>query len=236
MTLMSVLIMGLLLGMKHATEADHLAAVATLVTRDKGFGQAMKHGIAWGIGHALTLSLFAGAFLAFGSRIPEAAARWLELIVGIMLIALGMDVLIRLARQRVHFHVHAHDNGIRHVHAHSHAGEGKHTLSAHRHAHGPRLPLRAVTVGMVHGMAGSAALVLLSLEAVQSPVTGLLYIVLFGVGSIAGMAVLSVAIAVPLRLSATRLTWMHRGLTMSVGGASCLFGLLLIHQMALTLS
>lgn len=224
MTLFTFLFLGLLLGMKHAIEADHLAAVATLVTGNKTVGQAVRHGVAWGIGHTLTLSLFAGAVLAFGTRMPEPVARWLELAVGVMLVALGADVLIRLARQRVHFHVHTHEDGIEHFHAHSHAGEGPHALSPHRHPHRPLLPLRAATVGMMHGMAGSAALVILSLEAVQSPATGILYIALFGIGSMAGMAILSAVIAIPLRYSANRLNRLHGVLTVVVGATSCLLG------------
>src|SRR5688572_5530508 len=101
MTSFSILLMGLLLGMKHATDADHLAAVATLVTRDKTLGQAVRHGVAWGIGHTIVLSIFAGAVLALGAQIPEPVARWLELLVGIMLLALGIDMIVRLMRRRV---------------------------------------------------------------------------------------------------------------------------------------
>ena len=117
MTSLSILLMGLLLGMKHATEADHLAAVATLVTRDRTLGQAVRHGVAWGIGHTIVLSAFAGAVLALGTQIPESVAGWLELLVGLMLVGLGIDVIVRLARRRVHFHVHEHEDGVRHVHA-----------------------------------------------------------------------------------------------------------------------
>jgi len=230
MSVISVLMLGLLLGMKHATEADHLAAVATLVSRKMSAGQAMRHGIGWGIGHTLTLAVFAGLVLSLGKQVPDPVARWLEFIVGGMLVVLGVDVLLRLARERVHFHVHEHDTGARHVHSHSHAGEGEHRESPHRHTHDRKLPLRAVTVGMIHGMAGSAALVLLSLEAVQSPLMGLLYIALFGVGSIAGMALLSVVIAVPLRLSAERLNRLHHGLTLVVGAFSCAIGIFVMYQ------
>ena len=230
MTSFSILLMGLLLGMKHATDADHLAAVATLVTRDKTLGQAVRHGVAWGIGHTIVLSIFAGAVLALGTQIPEPVARWLELLVGIMLLALGIDVIVRLMRRRVHFHVHEHAGGVRHVHAHSHAGEGAHVLSAHAHEHGRAVPLRSLAVGMVHGMAGSAAMVLLSLEAVQGPWGGVMYIALFGIGSILGMALLSAAIAVPLRLSATRMARLHNGLTVAVGAASCVLGLLVMYR------
>jgi ABC-type nickel/cobalt efflux system permease component RcnA len=225
--------MGLLLGIKHATEADHLAAVATLVTREQSLGRAVKQGIAWGIGHTLTLSIFGGLVLAAGSSISEPLARWLELAVGIMLIALGVDVVRRLRRQRTHFHVHAHDNGVRHVHLHSHAGDGDHAASPHHHSHPSKLPLRATLVGMMHGMAGSAALVLLSVEAVTSPLLGWFYIATFGVGSIAGMAMLSAVIALPLRFSASRLTRLHGALMNAIGAASCGLGLLIVYRQVL---
>jgi hypothetical protein len=233
MTSMSILFVGLLLGMKHATEADHLAAMATLVTRENSLARTLRLGAAWGMGHTLTLMLFGGAVLALGKAIPREMEQALESMVGLMLIALGADVLRRLAKQRVHFHVHRHEPGTAHVHAHSHAGEGAHRLSPHRHSHAPGLPLRAVAVGMMHGMAGSAALVLLSLEAVQSWAMGILYIAMFGIGSIAGMAILSVAICVPLRMSAGRLGRLHNGLTALTGIFSCALGAWMVIEIGL---
>jgi hypothetical protein len=228
MTGLFILFAGFLLGMKHATEADHLAAVATLVTRQHSLAQTVHQGIAWGIGHTLTLMLFGGMVLALGTSIPDHLAQGLELAVGLMLIALGADVLRRLVQRRIHFHVHSHESSVMHVHAHSHVGEGAHRYSLHQHTH--KLPRRALAVGMMHGMAGSAALILLSLGAVQSFVLGLLYIALFGAGSIIGMALLSVAIAVPLRFSAGYLGWLHNGMIALVGGFSCVLGALLVYQ------
>lgn len=234
MTLFFILFTGFMLGMKHATEADHLAAVATLASGRLTLAQTVRQGVAWGVGHTLTLMLFGGIVLALGQSIPPRMERLLELAVALMLIVLGLDVLRRLVQQKVHFHVHEHAPGTRHVHAHSHAGDTPaqnipHRLQAHGHPHG--LPLRALAVGMMHGMAGSAALILLSLEAVQSVGMGFAYIALFGLGSIAGMAVLSMAIAVPLRLStAGRLGWLHNGITMAVGAFSCLLGALIVYR------
>ncbi|MBA2352197.1 MAG: urease accessory protein [Burkholderiales bacterium] len=227
---MSILVIGFLLGLRHATDADHLAAVATLATRQSSLAQTMKQGVAWGIGHTLTLMLFGGVVLALGTAIPERMAQALELGVGLMLVVLGADVLRRLLRRRIHFHLHSHDNGIAHVHAHSHSGEGAHKVSPHRHAHREKPPLRALAIGIMHGMAGSAALVLLSLGAVQSPALGLLYIALFGIGSIAGMALLSVAIAIPLRLSAGHLAWLHNSMTALIGGATCALGAFMVYH------
>ena len=222
---LSILFVGLLLGMKHATEADHLAAVATLATRQTSLAQTLRQGVAWGIGHTLTLLLFAGVVLALGRVISPTLEQALETAVGVMLVVLGADVLRRLVRDRVHFHVHRHASEQAHVHAHSHRGEGPHALSTHRHEHPPaRWPLRALAVGVMHGLAGSAALVVLSLESVPSVGLGLGYIALFGVGSILGMALLSVVMAVPLKLSASYLDRVHRAMSALVGILSTLLG------------
>ena len=165
-TALSILVVGLLLGMKHATEADHLAAVATLATRQGSLGQTLRQGVAWGVGHTLTLMLFGGVVLLLGQAISPDLEQALETAVGVMLVLLGADVLRRLIRDRIHFHVHRHRGDTVHVHAHSHRGEGRHEDSAHRHAHPKRWPIRALAVGMMHGLAGSAALVVLTLETI----------------------------------------------------------------------
>lgn len=236
MTALSILFIGLLLGVQHATEADHLAAVATLATRPADWRQALRQGIGWGLGHTLTLLAFAGVVLALGHVVSPTLERALETAVGAMLVLLGADVLRRLWRECIHFHLHQHrhpqGSGVVHVHAHSHRGEGQHAQSAHRHGHPGRWPLRALAVGMMHGLAGSAALVLLSLQAAPSVPLGLGYIALFGLGSIAGMAVLSVVIALPLRLSARRLTRLHQLMQVSVGLFSCALGAFTIARLA----
>ena len=218
----TILLLGLLLGMRHALDADHLAAVATLATRSRSVGQTMLQGVAWGAGHTLTLLLFGGTVLVLGLVLPERAALALELAVGIMLIALGAEVLYRLWRGRVHFHAHRHADGAAHFHAHAHPGELQHDPDRHQHSHG--FPLRALLVGMVHGMAGSAALILLSLEALRTPAWGLAYIALFGIGSIAGMAALSVVIAIPMRLTSRHLDRAHGRLSALVGLGTVLLG------------
>jgi High-affinity nickel-transport protein len=228
MNLTLILLAGFLLGVKHATEPDHLAAVATLSAGRQTVAQTVRQGVAWGIGHAATLMLFGGLVLALGKAVPPWMAQALEFAVALMLMGLGAEVLVRLKRQKVHFHAHHHAASVLHLHAHSHLDDAStksanHSFQAHGHPHG--LPMRALSVGMMHGMAGSAALILLSLEAVESLGLGLVYIALFGLGSVAGMALLSVAIAVPMRLSASgRLTWLHKGITAAVGIASCLLG------------
>jgi len=231
MTLASILALGFLLGLRHATDADHLAAVATLATRSRSVAQTVLQGVAWGTGHTFTLMLFGGAVLVAGAVVPPRAVLALELAVGVMLVLLGADALFRLRRERVHFHAHRHADGVAHFHAHSHRGEGAaHDPAHHEHTHARGFPARALLVGMVHGMAGSAALVLLSLEALRSPGWGLLYIAIFGLGSILGMAVLSAAIAVPLRLSSRHLSRAYDGLAAAIGLATLMIGCYVVYR------
>ena len=211
-----ILGLGFLLGMQHALEADHIAAVSSIAARRTHLGDIVKHGLTWGLGHTLTLFVFAGAAILLGRAIPEYFARPLETAVGIMLLGLGAHVLWRLWRDRVHFHRHRHDDGTVHFHAHSHAGETvAHVRAVHAHAHGFRW--RTLLVGLMHGMAGSAALVVLAVSQASSPAIGLFYVALFGIGSMIGMGALSTVIAVPLAVSARWLTWANRGLQGAVG-------------------
>src|SRR5882757_7065613 len=211
-----ILGLGFLLGMQHALEADHIAAVSSIAARRSHVGDIVKHGLTWGLGHTLTLFVFAGAAILLGRAIPESLARPLETAVGIMLVGLGAHVLWRLWRDRVHFHRHGHGDGTVHLHAHSHAGETTpHRAIVHSHEHGFRW--RTLLVGLMHGMAGSAALLVLSVSQASSPVVGLGYVALFGIGSMIGMGALSTVIAVPLAASARWLTWANRGLQGAVG-------------------
>ncbi len=241
----TVLLFGLLFGLQHALEADHLAAVATLVTREKDSRRVVRQGAFWGVGHALTSLLFGGAVMVIGVAMPDRWIHALEGAVGAMLVLLGADLLRRMRRERIHFHAHRHplpaDAATRHpdapghpppsnaatphFHAHTHRGESRpHHASHHDHAHRP-IPLRALLVGMVHGLAGSAALVLLTLQKVGSPWVGLLYVLLFGLGSICGMAALSWAISVPMRLGARHLSRAHRWVNAGVAVFSVALGL-----------
>jgi hypothetical protein len=223
MSLTVILGFGLLLGMQHATEADHLAAVAALAGRERSLKHGIFHGIAWGIGHTLMLLLVAGAVGFLGWVISPTVAGNLERVVGAMLILLGLGVARRLWRERIHFHAHLHGAGTTHFHAHSHAGETlPHALSAHKHEH--RLPLRTVAVGMVHGLAGSAALALLASQAMPTAGAMLIYIVVFGIGSIIGMALLSGVLAIPLGLTARHLTRVYRTLNIGVALFSVALG------------
>lgn len=232
--MLSLLFIGFLIGMRHAMEADHVAAVATLATRTDSLGQAIKHGAVWGLGHTITLFLFGSVLILTDSIIPETMASGLEFAVGIMLIVLGTDVVRRMIRDKVHFHTHQHGNGVNHFHAHKHAGETEHNPRNHQHSHKNRLPRRALLVGLMHGMAGSAALILLTLQTVTSAMEGLLYMLLFGAGSIAGMAALSVVIALPLKYSAKELTWLHNGLQFTIGIATTILGVTVAYHTGIT--
>lgn len=218
-----ILGLGFLLGMQHALEADHIAAVSSIAARRTDVGDIVKHGLTWGLGHTLTLFVFAGAAILLGRAIPEHLARPLEAAVGIMLVGLGAHVLWRLWRDRVHFHKHSHGDGMVHIHAHSHAGETvAHARAPHAHGHGFRW--RTLLVGLMHGMAGSAALLVLTVSQAANPVAGLGYVALFGIGSMIGMGALSMVIAVPLAVSARWLTWANRGLQGAVGVVTIAIG------------
>lgn len=215
--MLSLLFLGFLLGLRHALDADHFAAIAAITSRGLNARDAVRYGAAWGLGHTVTLFVFGGIVLLVDGVIPQAFASGLEMAVGVMLIVLGADVLRRSLRARLHYHVHKHDDKSAHFHAHSHQNDGPHEQSEHRHTHVPVLPMRALLVGLMHGMAGTAALVLLTLDQAESLWIGLAYIALFGVGSIVGMAAVSVVISVPLNACAKRLTWLHNGLQGAIG-------------------
>lgn len=232
---LTLLSLGFIIGMRHAMESDHVAAVASIATNAQGVGDTIRQGVFWGMGHTLTLFLFGSVVLLVDTVIPETLATALEFMVGLMLVGLGIDVLRRLLRDRIHFHRHRHVDGTLHWHAHSHAGERGHP-AIHRHGH-TRLsdfPLRALLVGMMHGMAGSAALILLVLQTVNSPLAGLVYIALFGIGSIAGMAALSLVIAMPLRYSATGMSWIHNSLQAAVGIITVVIGSVIVYGIGTT--
>lgn len=207
----TILFLGFIVGMKHAIEADHVAAVASLASNERSWRKIVRHGAVWGVGHTLTLFLFGGAAILAGAAVSESLARAMEFTVGVMLIGLGAHVLYRLARDRIHYHIHRRGDGRIDVHAHSHSDRsGRRVPDRHEHGHPGKLPMRTLLVGMTHGLAGSAALVLLTAASAPSAPLGLLYIAIFGVGSIAGMALLSATISVPM-------TWAAKSLTIGYG-------------------
>ena len=218
--------------MQHALEADHIAAVSSIAARRSHVADIVKHGLTWGLGHTLTLFVFAGAAILLGRAIPQGVAQPIETAVGVMLIGLGGHVLWRLWRDRVHFHQHGHGDGTVHFHAHSHAGETTpHVRAAHAHEH--RFRWRTLLVGLMHGMAGSAALLVLAVTQASSPAVGLGYVALFGIGSMIGMGMLSTVIAVPLAISARSLTWANRALQGAVGLVTVAIGIITVVETVL---
>jgi ABC-type nickel/cobalt efflux system permease component RcnA len=219
-----ILFLGFLLGMRHALEADHVTAVAVLATRGKSFRQAVPLGFMWGLGHTLTLLTFGAVIVVLNTTIPQAYAQIMEALVGLMLVGLGADVLYRPIRKRIHSYVHKHKDGKAHIDA----LEKTHDTSHHRHKFLRGMSARALVVGMMHGLAGSAALVLLTMQTLEPVSSRVIYIVLFGVGSMAGMAVLSAVIAVPVRYVSGSMTWTYNGLSVVLGLFTTGLGLLTI--------
>ena len=223
----SMLAIGFVLGLKHAIEADHIAAVTTIVSQRKSVVGAALVGTLWGVGHTASLVIAGLVVLFLRIEIAEHTAMALEFGVAIMLIGLGTNVLWKVARgARVHAHVHSH-GGVEHTHPHVH--EPAHEQSAGEH-HGYGFLARPLAVGMVHGMAGSAALMLLVLSTVTSPVVGLAYIGVFGVGSIAGMTIMSALVSLPVRLTATRFAHAERAMQCLAGLFGLSFGLYLAYR------
>jgi len=225
----SVLLLGFVIGLQHALEADHVAAVSSLASGETGLRRIMRHGAVWGLGHTLALLGLGGAALLFKATIDGGLALGLEFCVGAMLTGLGAHVLYRLWRERVHFHTHRHFDGTTHFHAHSHQDErGPHGNHEHLHS---RMPWqRTLLVGLMHGFAGSAALVVLTASSLGSTGPGLMFIMIFGLGSIIGMACLSAVIAVPLALTSKSLTRINGALQGTVGAVTIAIGLTVIGQ------
>ncbi|NQU61583.1 MAG: urease accessory protein [Rhodospirillales bacterium] len=229
----SILFLGFFIGMHHALEADHVAVVASVSAGERSVSRVVRHGVVWGIGHTVTLLVVGGGVVLLGAAVPSfisgGLAQGLEAAVGVMLIALGGHVLYRLVRDRIHFHLHRHSGGVSHLHAHSHLGEqARHNPNRHSHEHTSRFPVRTLLVGMMHGMAGSAALLVLTAASIGPSPLGLFYVALFGVGSIIGMAALSVVIAVPLAYTAKSLTWGNWGLQSLVGAGTVILGVVVV--------
>ena len=237
-SLWGVLALGLLIGLQHALEPDHVAAVTSLASGTGSKASIVRQGIAWAVGHAVMLLLVAGSAVSFGLMLSEGLAGWLEFVVGIMLILLGGHVLHRLIRDRIHFHVHRHADGTVHFHAHSHADTDTsekpftevHAGDSHDHEHPANVPWRALAVGLMHGLAGSAALIVLTVASTTDVAAGLLFVIVFGVGSIIGMGALSLAIAVPLGWTSRRLTGLHSMIRGLVGGATIALGVFVMYE------
>jgi ABC-type nickel/cobalt efflux system permease component RcnA len=264
----SLLFLGFFLGMRHATDADHVVAIATIVSRQRTLRGSALIGGAWGVGHTLTILVVGGAIILFGVVIPARVGLAMEFAVGIMLVLLGLLTLTGLGRvirdaagtragRGMPGHGHGHDHvadGYPHDHAHAHGDyvhQHAHAHDAEGHGHREdQTPLaridrrlggltlyhwlRPLVVGIVHGLAGSAAVALLVLAAVRDPVWAMAYLLLFGAGTILGMMLITTALAAPFAFSRTTLPRFNWQLRVASGLISFGFGLLLIYQIGFT--
>jgi high-affinity nickel-transport protein len=248
---LAILAIGFFLGMRHATDPDHVIAVSTIVSRERSIANAGLIGILWGCGHTLTIVAVGAAIILFGLAIPVRIGLTMEFSVGLMLILLGVLNLtgamkrisekLSPAHPRVtgeHAHLHEHDSHM-HFHWHSHAPAAEH--------HGNSLPapsslrrpferlglfhaLRPLFVGIVHGLAGSAAVALLVLSAIRDPNWAVLYLLIFGAGTVAGMMLITAVLALPFSFAGSRFAWLNQGFVTGSGLLSLGFGFFLCYQ------
>ena len=223
LTTTSVLALGFVLGLRHATEADHLAAVSAIVSEKKNIFTASIVGGLWGIGHTISLFLVGLIVIFLKLQISESVESKLEGIVGIMLVLLGANAIYKLAKSdTAHSHAHSHGD-ITHTHPHTHdeaeAEEPHHRLSP-----------RSVLVGVVHSLAGSAALMLMIVPLIPSALVALLYIVIFGVGSIAGMMAMSLLIGLPFHFTSSRFKLLNSGIRVAAGLFSLILGISIVYE------
>ena len=251
-SLLAILALGFMLGMRHATDPDHVVAVTTIVAGHRNVRSAALIGAAWGVGHTLTILLVGSGIILFKWVIPPRLGLGMELAVAIMLIVLGVANLAGtmrwIRRQRrelkqahVHSHVHGHGDYV-HTHPHGHQPE------THPHPD-DATPLaridqrlagvsayrltRPLVVGIVHGLAGSAAVALLVLAAIQTPLRSVLYLLIFGLGTIAGMMLITAAISIPFVLGGGQFLRLQRSLRVASGLISLAFGLVVAYQIGI---
>jgi len=207
----SLLALGFVLGLRHAIEADHLAAISTIVTERRSLLSSLLIGASWGLGHTLALLIAGVGVLLLRYQMTDRMAHGLELGVGMMLVLLGANVLRTVV-----------DRGASHGHDHA-------TVASHSHSEA-WLVARPLLVGMVHGLAGSAPLLLLTLAVVSSPLAAFLYIAVFGVGSMMGMAIMSLLLGLPARLTVEHFARTHLALRGLSGLFSVAIGLFIVYQ------
>jgi high-affinity nickel-transport protein len=251
-SLVAITLLGFLFGMRHATDADHVIAVSTIVSRERSVGSAALIGGFWGVGHTLTIVTVGAGIIIFNLVIPPRLGLTMELAVGIMLVLLGVlnltGVTSRITERLtpavagghthhhthgdyIHDHVHGHEPG---HHGHSEAATPLARLDSRFGRTASRLGwyqvLRPLLVGVVHGLAGSAAVALLVLATIHNPALAVTYLGVFGVGTIAGMMLITAAIAVPTVYAGGRFGRLNGGLAATSGLLSVCFGLFIAYQ------
>jgi high-affinity nickel-transport protein len=251
MPLLSVLLLGFFLGMRHATDPDHVIAVTTIVSRQRSVRAAAWTGVLWGLGHTLTILAVGGAIIVFGSPFPRVGSGWSSPSRSCwscwILTLTGVTRRIQEARAGTshagghedrHVHPHVHGDYV-HSHVHGHAPEAHgHVEEATPQARldctlgqfGAYQILRPLVVGLVHGLAGSAAVALVVLAVIRDPWWAIGYLLVFGVGTIAGMMLITAAVAVPFAVTARRFAWLNRHLATASGLLSLAFGLWMAYQ------
>jgi high-affinity nickel permease len=235
--LLAVLSLGFFLGMRHATDPDHVIAVTTIITRQRSIGGAAAIGAVWGVGHTLTILAVGSGIIVFGWVIPPRLGLSMEWTVGVMLVLLGFMNLRGIIPRSKHVHAHAHEHGDyvhTHVHghepeAHSHAPDATPLgwLDRHFGALGAYRYVRPLIVGIVHGLAGSAAVALLVLTTIHEPGLAVFYLLIFGLGTIVGMMLMTMVISLPFG-------WVSpRGLRVASGAISLAFGLFIAYRIGI---
>jgi sulfite exporter TauE/SafE len=223
LSIFSILLVGFVLGLSHAVEADHLAAVSAIVSEKKSLFSASIIGGLWGVGHTISLFIVGALVIFLKLQISESVEARLEAIVGGMLVLLGLNALRKvLTAEEIHAHPHSHDG---HAHAHLHLHKDETEEKSH---HG--LSPRSVFIGMIHGLAGSAALMLLVIPTISSPIVALVYILIFGVGSIAGMMLMSFLIGLPFHFTANRFDVLNKAIRFCAGVFSLGWGSFIIYE------
>ncbi|HEU5260645.1 MAG TPA: hypothetical protein VFU41_04370 [Gemmatimonadales bacterium] len=218
--------LGVLLGLRHAFEPDHLAAVSTLATRQGRLVDACRLGLAWALGHTASVGVVIAAIVLFGFHLPASLWPAADFLVAMLLIALGASVIVRYARGRWHLHVHTHDDGP-HVHLHSHAHG-----AAHAHPHPQGDARRSLSFGLLHGLAGSAAILVLLVSAAPTRTAQLAYFVAFALGTMIGMLTVSISLAGVVRLASGRGARWATALHVGSAVTSVVVGLMLAGRVA----
>ena len=230
MTLVNTLLLGFLIGLKHALEVDHVAAVASLASKTTSVREGLNLGVSWGLGHTITLFIFSSIVLILDAVVSAQLALTLEFFVGCMLVLMGGSIMKNIVNKRIHLHMHNHLDGTTHLHFHSHVQDNV----EHQHTHTQQFSIRALLVGMMHGMAGSAALIVLTLDSVSSIETRLVYIIIFGVGSVVGMALLSLLMTIPFRHSEYTANRTYQSLQVFIGLVTLFLGMIIMYETSVT--